>query len=218
VDGGRRVSGALKTRDRRRSGLARARVRRTVAGAAPDARIEDEKGTTVACYALGDRVPAIDREAYVHPDAVVIGAVRLAAGASVWPGAVLRGDYGQISVGARTSIQDGTVVHCTEELATRIGADCVVGHLAHLEGCVVEDGSLIGSGAILLHHAVVHAGALVGAGALLTGGTEVPSRAMAIGVPARIREQAVDPAGFADKVDRYVTNAARYRAELRRVD
>jgi carbonic anhydrase/acetyltransferase-like protein (isoleucine patch superfamily) len=172
----------------------------------------------VACYALGDRVPAIDPDAYVHPGASVIGAVTVGAGASVWPEAVLRGDYGEISVGARTSIQDGTVIHCTEELATRVGADCVVGHLAHLEGCVVEDGALVGSGAILLHRVVVRRGALVGAGALLTGGTEVPSRAMALGVPAKIREEAVDPATLADKVDRYVANAARYRAELRRID
>ncbi len=160
----------------------------------------------------------IDPDAYVHPQATVIGAVRLGAGASVWPGAVLRGDYGEISVGARTSIQDGTVVHCTEDLPTRVGADCVVGHLVHLEGCLVEDGCLVGSGAVLLHRVVVRSGGLVGAGALLTGGTEVPARAMALGVPAKIREDAVDPARFADKVARYVANAARYRAELRRVD
>jgi carbonic anhydrase/acetyltransferase-like protein (isoleucine patch superfamily) len=172
----------------------------------------------VTCYALGDRAPTIDPQAYVHPDAVIVGAVSLAAGASVWPGAVLRGDYGEISVGARTSIQDGTVIHCTEQLATRVGAACVVGHLAHLEGCVVEDGALIGSGAILLHRVVVGSGALVGAGALLTGGTEVPPRARALGVPATVRENAVDPATFADKVDRYLANADRYRAELRRID
>ena len=90
-------------------------------------------------YALGDRTPSIDPDAYVHPEATLIGDVHLAPGATVWPGAVLRGDYGTITVGARTSVQDGTVVHATSDKATTIGADCVVGHLAHLEGCTVED-------------------------------------------------------------------------------
>ncbi len=96
-------------------------------------------------YALDYAAPSIDPQAYVHPDAVVIGSVELAAGASVWPGAVLRGDHGLIRVGERTSVQDGTVVHTTEQWPTIIGADCVVGHRAHLEGCVVEDGCLIGT-------------------------------------------------------------------------
>src|SRR5688572_30493133 len=100
----------------------------------------------MAIYALGDRTPDIHPEAFVHPDATVIGDVVLGAEASVWPGAVLRGDYGRIEVGARTSIQDGTVIHATHDLATVIGHECVVGHVAHLEGCVVEDYALVGSG------------------------------------------------------------------------
>ncbi len=82
----------------------------------------------MAIYALGDREPDIAPDAYVHPDAVVIGAVTLGPGVSIWPQAVLRGDYGTISVGAGTNIQDGTVVHCTSIDATVIGAGCVVGH------------------------------------------------------------------------------------------
>jgi carbonic anhydrase/acetyltransferase-like protein (isoleucine patch superfamily) len=171
----------------------------------------------VAVYALGDLRPQIDPEAFVHPDAVVIGQVQIGAAASVWPGAVLRGDYGAIVVGARTSIQDGSVVHATETLDTLIGADCVVGHLAHLEGCVVEDGCLIGSGSVVLHRAIVRAGALVGAGAVVPNRMEVPSRAMALGVPAKLRLDSVDPATFADKVERYVANGRRYRSELRRI-
>ena len=116
----------------------------------------------MAVYALGDRVPDIHPDAYVHPDASVIGDVRIGAGSSIWPGAVLRGDYGTIIVGERTSIQDGTVVHATAEQATTIGNDCVVGHLAHLEGCTVEDRCLIGSGSVVLHDVVVRSGALVG--------------------------------------------------------
>ena len=83
-------------------------------------------------YALDDLIPVIDPEAYVHPDAVVIGAVELAAGSSVWPSAVLRGDHGFIKVGERTSVQDGTIVHTTHDWPTVIGANCVVGHGAHL--------------------------------------------------------------------------------------
>jgi carbonic anhydrase/acetyltransferase-like protein (isoleucine patch superfamily) len=172
----------------------------------------------VAVYALGDRTPSIHADAYVHPDAVVIGAVTIGPGSSVWPAAVLRGDYGTISIGARTSIQDGTVIHATHDLATSIGDDCVVGHIAHLEGCTVEDGSLIGSGAVVLHRCIVRSGALVGAGAVVPNDTVVPSAAMALGVPAKIRPDAV-PAGVIQlAVDLYVENAARYRTGLRRLD
>jgi carbonic anhydrase/acetyltransferase-like protein (isoleucine patch superfamily) len=174
--------------------------------------------TAVAIYALGEAVPVIDPSAYVHPDAVVIGSVTLGPEATVWPGAVLRGDYGSITVGARTSVQDGSVIHATAEFATVIGADCVVGHLAHLEGCTVEDGVLIGSGSVVLHEVLVRSGALVGAGAVVSGGTEVPARAMALGVPARIRPDSVPAGAFAESVDRYVANGHRYAAELRRLD
>jgi carbonic anhydrase/acetyltransferase-like protein (isoleucine patch superfamily) len=172
----------------------------------------------MAVYAIGDAVPEIHPEAYIHPDATVIGQVTVGAGSTVWPGAVLRGDYGRITVGDRTSIQDGTVVHATETLATVIGSDCVVGHIAHLEGCVVEDGCLIGSGSVVLHRAVVRTGALVGANAVVGNGVEVPSRAMALGVPAKIRENAVAEGSFDDAVARYVANGKRYREELRRID
>ncbi|MFL6111267.1 MAG: gamma carbonic anhydrase family protein, partial [Catenulispora sp.] len=101
---------------------------------------------------------------------------------------------------------------------TVIGSNCVVGHIAHLEGCVVEDGCLIGSGSVVLHKAVVRTGALVGAGAVVGNNVEVPARAMALGVPARIREDAVAEGSFEDAVARYVANGARYRAELRRID
>jgi carbonic anhydrase/acetyltransferase-like protein (isoleucine patch superfamily) len=178
----------------------------------------DQKEPDVPVYALGDRTPTIDPSAFVHPDAVIIGDVTLGPESTVWPTAVLRGDHGSIRVGARTSIQDGTVVHCTAELPTIIGDDCVVGHNAHLEGAVVEDGCLIGSGSVVLHRVVVRAGALVGAGALVPNGTEVPPRAMALGVPCRIKEDAVAEGAFDYAVERYVHNGHWYRAELRRLD
>lgn len=168
-------------------------------------------------YAIGDREPQVDPSAFVHPDAVVIGAVELGPEATVWPGAVLRGDYGEIHVGARTSVQDGTVVHATEELPTRIGSRCVIGHLAHLEGCVVEDDALVGSGAVVLHRAVVRSHALVGAGAVVPNGMEVPSGAMALGVPAKLRTGVVPPGAFDEGVATYVANGKRYREALRRI-
>lgn len=172
----------------------------------------------MAVYALGDRIPDIHPDAYVHPDATVIGDVRLGAGSSVWPGVVLRGDYGTIMVGERTSVQDGTVVHATPDKPTTIGSGCVVGHLAHLEGCTVEDGCLIGSGSVVLHDVVVRSGALVGAGAVVSNGTEVPAKAMALGIPATMRLDAVPDGAIGLNVDAYVQNAARYRSELRRLD
>lgn len=170
-------------------------------------------------YALGDLEPTIDPTAYVHPDAVLIGNVHIGAEASIWPGAVLRGDGAAITIGARTSIQDGSVLHVTPIHATTIGDECVIGHLVHLEGCTIEDGSLVGSGAVVLHDAVVRTGALVGAGAVVSGGVEVPSRAMALGIPAKIRPDAVDP----DTMIRmgmlsYVERGAQYREQLRRLD
>jgi carbonic anhydrase/acetyltransferase-like protein (isoleucine patch superfamily) len=172
----------------------------------------------VAVYALGDRVPQIDPSAFVHPEAVVIGNVTIGAEATIWPGAVLRGDYGDIVVGARTSVQDGTVVHATPLTPTVIGAECVIGHIAHLEGCTIEDRSLVGSGSVVLHRAVVRSGALVGAGAVVPNDVEVPAYAMALGVPARIRPDAVAEGAHDRAVRDYVDNGRRYRSELRRLD
>lgn len=170
-------------------------------------------------YALGEDVPSIDAAAYIHPDAVVIGDVTIGAEASVWPCAVLRGDRGGIVVGARTSVQDGTVVHTTPVHPTVIGAECVIGHNVHLEGCRIGDGSLVGSGAIVLNGAVVEPGALVAAGALVPGSMVVPSRAMALGVPARIRLDAVDAARqIATGMHVYLERGRTYRAQLRRLD
>jgi carbonic anhydrase/acetyltransferase-like protein (isoleucine patch superfamily) len=172
----------------------------------------------VVQYALGDRTPSVDDSAFVHPDAVVIGAVTIGPQASIWPGAVLRGDYGEISVGARTSIQDGSIIHATADHPTRIGNDCTIGHLAHLEGCTIEDGSLVGSGSVVLHRAVVHTGALVGAGAVVPNDMDVPSRAMALGVPAKIKLDAVPEGVLQISADLYVENGARYKRDLRRID
>ena len=148
-------------------------------------------------YALGDRTPSIHPDAFVHPDAVVIGDVHIGADSSVWPGAVLRGDYGTIVVGERTSIQDGAIIHAVAEYPTIIGSECVIGHLAHLEGCVIEDRALVGSGSIVLHEATVHSGATVGAGAVVRNRMDVPANALAVGVPAVVKLDASSAEGIA---------------------
>jgi carbonic anhydrase/acetyltransferase-like protein (isoleucine patch superfamily) len=171
-------------------------------------------------YALGDRAPTIDPSAYVSPDAVLIGDVTIGPEASVWPGAVLRGDFGSIVVGARSSIQDGTVLHTTAEWPTVIGEECVVGHVAHLEGCTVQDRCLVGSGSVVLNRVVVGARSVVGAQALVPEDTEIPPGSMALGVPVRVRP--VDPATQSVWIDfavgEYVGNARAYRDHLRLVE
>ncbi len=172
----------------------------------------------MAIYALGDQVPEIHETAYVHPEASVIGSVVLGPEASVWPQAVLRGDDGRIEVGEGTSIQDGAVIHCTPEHPTVIGRFCTVGHLAHLEGCTVHDWALVGSGSIVLHNAIIHEHALVGAAAMVPGGVEVPRCSMALGVPAKIREDAVPEFHARMNVKAYTARGAQFRSELRRID
>jgi carbonic anhydrase/acetyltransferase-like protein (isoleucine patch superfamily) len=168
-------------------------------------------------YALGDDEPDIHELAYVAPDAVVIGRVTIGPEASVWPGAVLRGDHGTISVGARTSVQDGTIVHCTADYPTVIGADCVVGHNAHLEGCVVEDGCLIGSGSVTLNRVVVGAGSIVAAAALVPEGFVVPLGSLVAGVPATIKRSGIDASWTQESVRHYVETAREHRKGLRRL-
>jgi len=166
-------------------------------------------------YALGDRSPDIHPDAFVHPDAVVIGDVRIGAESSVWPGAVLRGDYGTVIVGERTSIQDGAVVHAVAAFPTVIGSNCVVGHIAHLEGCVVHDAALIGSGSVVLHEAEVLSGATVAAGAVVRNRMRVPANAVAMGVPAQIKPDSSSAEAIRSQAASYVANARRYREELR---
>jgi carbonic anhydrase/acetyltransferase-like protein (isoleucine patch superfamily) len=169
-------------------------------------------------YALGDLEPRLHPSAFVHPDAVVIGAVEIGEEASIWPTAVLRGDAGTITIGAGTSVQDGTVVHTSRRSPTRIGSGCVVGHNAYLEGCTVEDGALIGSMAVVYHGVVVRSGALVGMGAVVVRGTEVPTGCQALGVPARVSPAPGDIAAEVRRgAETYRALAGRYRRDLRHI-
>jgi carbonic anhydrase/acetyltransferase-like protein (isoleucine patch superfamily) len=172
----------------------------------------------MAIYAIDGKNPRIHPEAYVHPDAVVIGDVTIGAESTVWPGAVLRGDYGTITIGARTSVQDGTVIHATAQVSTTVGDGCVIGHLAHLEGCVLENDCLVGSGSVVLHRAVIGYGATVGANAVVTNDMTVPAEALAVGVPALIKEGRSSVAFNQGAAALYVANGKRYGATLVRLD
>ncbi|SCK46007.1 gamma carbonic anhydrase family protein [Streptomyces sp. WMMB 322] len=171
-------------------------------------------------YAFDGVRPRVGAGAYVHPDAVLIGHVTLGPESSVWPGAVLRGDHGRIEVGARTSVQDGTVVHTTRQWPTVIGDECVVGHNAHLEGCTVAGRCLVGSMSVVLNRAVIGGGSVVAAAALVPEGLDVPERSMVVGVPGRVKplpdERMKDR--IEHGVDVYVDFARRYPQALTRVD
>jgi carbonic anhydrase/acetyltransferase-like protein (isoleucine patch superfamily) len=170
----------------------------------------------VPIYALGDLEPVIHPTAFVHPEAVLIGRVTVGEDSTIWPCAVLRGDGGGIVVGARTSVQDGSVIHCTEE-PTIIGDDCVIGHLVHLEACTIEDNALVGNASVVLHRVIVRSWSIVGANAVVLDDMEVPTGTMAIGVPAKIREVAPSREMISGIAASYVTRGARYRQELRRI-
>ena len=169
-------------------------------------------------YALGSQVPQIDADAFIHPDAVVIGSVTIGADSSIWPCAVLRGDDGEIRVGARTSIQDGSVLHTTPNIPTVVGDDCVIGHIVHLEGCTIMNEALVGNGSIVLHNVVVHRGAVVGANSVVLNGTEVPAGALAVGSPAIIKEGRARTADIETAAASYVERAGRFKRDLRRID
>jgi carbonic anhydrase/acetyltransferase-like protein (isoleucine patch superfamily) len=133
--------------------------------------------------------PTIGEGVFLAPTAVLIGDVRVGDRANIWFGTVLRGDVSYIEVGTGCSIQDTAVVHCAEGLPTIIGADVVVGHGALLEGCTIEDGALIGMGAIVLQHARVGAGAMVAAGAVVAERVQIPHGVLAAGVPAKTKKE-----------------------------
>ena len=143
-------------------------------------------------HAFGDKVPQFGPDVFVHVDATVIGDVVLEEGATVWPGAVLRGDVEQIVVGAFTSFQDGAVGHADPGTPLRIGSGCTVGHGAILHGCTVGDGCLVGMHATLLNGSRVGAGSIVAAQALVPEDRSYPPRSLLVGSPARALRELTD--------------------------
>ncbi|MDS9468057.1 gamma carbonic anhydrase family protein [Paracoccus sp. MBLB3053] len=163
--------------------------------------------------------PQLAEDAWVAPDAQLIGKVVLEEGASVWFGSVLRGDNEEIRVGRNSNIQELTVCHTDMGHPLTIGADCTIGHRAMLHGCTIEDGVLIGMGAIILNGARIGAGSLIGAGALVTEGKEIPPGSLVMGSPGRIVRMLDDDAKakILKSAEGYRRNAARFRAGLKPV-
>ena len=169
-------------------------------------------------YALGSATPVIHPTAFVHPDAVIIGSVTIGSESTIWPGAVLRGDDGRIAIGDRTSIQDNSVLHTTPDVPTIVGSDCVIGHIVHLEACLIEDGAQVSSGAVVLHRAGPHHGAIVAANAVVLNDTIVPPGALAVGTPATIKPGRARSEDIVRGSRIYVEKGRRFREELRRID
>jgi carbonic anhydrase/acetyltransferase-like protein (isoleucine patch superfamily) len=156
-------------------------------------------------------------DAYIAPTAVLIGDVEVGAGASVWFGAVLRADEAAIKVGEGANIQDNVVVHCAHDLPTLIERNASVGHSAQLEGCIVEQGALVGMGATMLQRSRLGAGSMLAAGAVLGEGKSVPAGHLAAGVPATVRKplDGSSQSWVGTAAKHYQDRAVRYRANLR---
>lgn len=170
-------------------------------------------------YALDDHTPQIHPEAWVAPGAHAIGKVVLEAGASLWFGAVLRGDNEEIRVGRGSNVQENCVLHTDIGYPLVIGADCTIGHKAMLHGCTIGEGSLIGMGATVLNGAKIGKGCLIGAGALITEGKEIPDGALVMGAPGKVVRVLDEEARarLIQSAQGYQANARRFRAGLRAV-
>lgn len=171
----------------------------------------------MTCYSLDGAAPELAADAWVAPGARLIGRVALAARASVWFNAVLRGDNELISVGEGSNVQDGSVCHTDMGFPLTIGPDCTVGHMAILHGCTIGAGSLVGMGATVLNGARVGSGVLIGAGALVTEGRDIPDGTLAVGRPAKVVRDLTpgEIEGLLASAERYRKNAARFTAGLR---
>ena len=168
-------------------------------------------------YTLGDRrIEFRGSHHYIAPGAVVIGTVILEDEASVWFNSVIRGDNDVIAIGARTNIQDGSVLHADAGVPLAIGRQVSVGHQATLHGCTVGEGSLIGIKAVVLNGAVIGQGCLIGANALIPEGRVIPDRSLVVGSPGRVVRAVTDDeaAGMRRKADLYALHARRYLQEF----
>jgi carbonic anhydrase/acetyltransferase-like protein (isoleucine patch superfamily) len=173
----------------------------------------------MALYQLDDDVPQLHPTAWVADDAQVVGKVVLEEGASVWFGAVLRGDNETLTVGRHCNVQDGTVIHSDPGFPVTLGEGVSIGHQVMLHGCSVGDGSLVGIQSVILNGAKIGRNCLVGAGSLVTEGKEFPDGSLIMGRPAKV-VRPLSPeqlAGLKYAAEHYVENADRYRRGLKRV-
>jgi carbonic anhydrase/acetyltransferase-like protein (isoleucine patch superfamily) len=170
-------------------------------------------------YSLGSGVPAVpgDDEYWIAPTATVVGNVILKKNASVWFGAVLRGDNDPIIVGENSNVQDNSVLHTDVGQPLTIGANVTIGHMVMLHGCTIGDGSLIGIGSIVLNGARIGRNCIVGAGSLITEGKEIPDNSMVMGSPGKVVRSLTDQqaAGLAAGALHYVENWKRFKARLK---
>lgn len=173
----------------------------------------------MAIYELDGAAPRIADSAWVADSAQVMGNVELADDASVWFGAVIRGDTETIRIGRRSNIQDMSVLHADVGMPLTLGDDVTVGHKVMLHGCTIGDGSLIGIGAVVLNGAKIGKGCLVGAGSLVTEGKEFPDGSMILGSPAKVVRQLTPEQleGLRLSALHYVSNAIRFRTGLKKV-
>ncbi|HMV40875.1 gamma carbonic anhydrase family protein [Plasticicumulans sp.] len=169
-------------------------------------------------YRLGDRrvVCPADGDWFIADDALVIGSVTLGVEASIWYRAVVRGDSEQISIGARSNVQDGAVLHADPGFPLTIGADVTVGHLAMLHGCTIGDGTLVGIQSTILNGAVIGEGCLIGAHTLIPERKVIPPRSLVMGVPGRVIRELDEAAvaGLLRSAAHYVANFRRHRLDL----
>ena len=170
-------------------------------------------------YRLGADAPIVPATAYVSPEAVLIGKVVLGERASVWSGAVLRGDNEPITIGNGSNVQEGAVLHTDRGFPLTIGDNVTIGHQAMVHGCTVGEGALIGIQAVILNGAVIGKDCLVGAGAVVTERKNFPDRSLIIGAPAAVKRELSDEdvaRSRANTAD-YVQRAGRYLNELQRI-
>nr|WP_111298670.1 gamma carbonic anhydrase family protein [Paracoccus saliphilus] len=167
-------------------------------------------------WSLDGIAPELAQDAWAAPDAQLMGRVRLEERASVWFGAVLRGDNELIRVGRGSNVQDLCCLHTDMGYPLEIGEDCTVGHRAILHGCRIGDGALVGMGATILNGAIIGAGALIGAGTLIAEGKEIPPGALVMGAPGKVIRMLDDAAQqeLRASAARYRANAARFRVGL----
>lgn len=173
----------------------------------------------MAIYQLDEHVPEVHETAYVAESAEVIGQVRIGEQASVWYGVVVRGDTDLLTIGARSNVQDNSVLHADPGQPLTLGEDVTVGHLCMLHGCTIGDGSLIGIGAVVLNGARIGRGCVVGANSLVTEGKEFPDYSMIMGSPAKlVRTLTPEQAeAFGRNAARYVAHSKRHTRGLKRV-
>jgi carbonic anhydrase/acetyltransferase-like protein (isoleucine patch superfamily) len=173
----------------------------------------------MAIYQLDDRIPRIDPTSFIHEYAAVIGLVTLGAGATVWPGATIRGDNEPILIGDNTSVQEGAVLHTDPGCPLTIGRNVTIGHQAMLHGCTIGDGSLIGIQAIVLNRAVIGRNCLLGAGALVTEGKVIPDNSLVLGSPAKVVRELTpeDVQRLQASAASYVRRARQYPLGLKRI-